>query len=341
MNRQNLWARKYNLPRTMSWAIAALGLVALIFVLFAIPAYYELATRLDTTERISTAHLEDRRPFSPYWRWLVIFSYLIAMCFILLSPVLAAWPTTKADLQLPSGRDEAEDALEEDDLRRQSLISTMAAGTIHEIRSPLTAARGFVQLIGTLGPENELTKKYSEYALLEMDNIERLLQEFTLLSKAVAPKSQPVNLLDAAHNVCNIMEAVMLERNIRLEFDGAQPACILGDPFYLQKVLQHLLFNAADATPPKGRVAVRMHSGDDQVWITVSDTGVGMTKDNLEHCFDPFFSTKDSGTGLGLAICHRMVTEMHGRIEVQSEPEAGTTFRLTFPLYRKRASVEL
>lgn len=333
MNRQTLWTSKYNLPPTLSWAIAILGLFALIFVLFAIPAYFEIAANPNG----GSPSLREQFPLLPVWRWLAIIAYFLAVFTTLFSPVQVAWPTDTHPFEQATSND---NRLEEQRLRRQSLISTMAAGTIHEIRSPLTAARGFVQLIGTLSSKDALTKEYSEYALLEMDRIEQLLQEYMLLSKAVAPKSQPVNLLDAAHNACQMMDAIMAERHIRLRFEGSQPACILGDPFYLQQVLHHLLFNAADATPPKGYVSVKLQRNDNEISLTVSDTGVGMDQAALEHCFDPFFSTKDSGTGLGLAICQRMVTDMQGRIEASSQPQAGTVFTLTFPLYLGVCDIE-
>lgn len=66
----------------------------------------------------------------------------------------------------------------------------------------------------------------------------------------------------------------------------------------------------------------------------ISDTGVGMSQEALLHCFDPFYSTKESGTGLGLAICQRMVSDMQGRIDVDSQPYEGTTFTLSFPHYQ-------
>ncbi|NLW16197.1 MAG: HAMP domain-containing histidine kinase [Firmicutes bacterium] len=317
MNRLTLWTRKYNLPTTLSWAMAIIGLAALLFMLLIIPAYLELVIGLNG----------QSFPIPPLWRWLIIVAYVLIMAAMLFSPILVTKSIPK-------------DKSEEQKLRRQSLISTMAAGTIQEIRSPLTAARGFVQLINALSQDDERTKEYSEYALLEMDRIEQLLQEYMLLSKAVAPKSQPVNLLDVAHATYQMMEAVMAERNIRLRFEGSQPSCILGDPFYLQQVLQHLLLNAADATPPKGVVSIKLFSSDKEVTLIISDTGVGMSQEALEHCFDPFYSTKESGTGLGLAICQRMVTDMRGRIEVDSHPQSVTTFTITFPLYQEIASKE-
>jgi len=308
MNRVTLWTRKYSLSAPLVWAIAILGLAALVFLLILVPAYLEL-TGLS---------------FASLWRWLAIGVYLLAMLLLFLSPMRAANSAA-------SNRRIAE----EQEANRQSLISTMAAGTIHEIRSPLTAARGFVQLINSLASNDDRTKQYSEYALLEMDRIEQLLQEYMLLSNAVAPKCEPINLLDAAHNAYQMMEAIMAERHIRLRFEGSQPACILGDPFYLQQVFQHLLLNAAEATPSRGQVSIKLEITDQEARLVVSDTGVGMSQEALLHCFDPFYSTKESGTGLGLAICQRMVTDMRGRIEVDSQPNLGTTFTLTFPLYQE------
>lgn len=326
MNRKNLWASKYHISPTILWAMAILGLVALIFVLFSFPAYVRLAG--DATGK---PLLLDWRQFcSPLWCWFLVAGYLAIVILIFLIPV--AWPSEEQpEMQTAAGQASA--SLQEQSIRRQSLISTMAAGTIHEIRSPLTAARGFVQLISNLPVDSELTKEYSEYAMMEMDRIEQLLQEYMLLSNAVAPKSQPVSLLDIAHDVYQMMDAVMAERNIRLRFEGSEPARILGDPFYLQQVLHHLLFNAAEATPAKGRVAIELNSNENEVFLVVSDTGRGMSKKEVEHCFDPFYSTKELGTGLGLAICQRMITDMQGKIEVNSKPKVGTVFTITFPLY--------
>jgi len=256
------------------------------------------------------------------WRLLIIGIYLLGVWYILFRRV----DLPKHKQFQPTTAEPAKHSLE-----RQALISGIAAGTIHEIRSPLTAARGFVQLLATLMPENELTHKYSEYALLEMDRIEQLLQEYMLLSEAVVPESVPLNLLDIAHNSYLLMEGVMSQKQIRFQFEGKQPACILGDALYLQHALQHLLYNAAEATPPNGYVRVTVDTTETTVILTISDTGTGIEPEVLEHCFDPFYSTKPSGIGLGLAICQRIVTHMQGTIDITSQVGQGTTVRMIFP----------
>lgn len=338
MKRPQLWMSKYNLPLAAAWAIAALGLAALLFLLYAAPAYLRLMIRL------SPASGSDLLPTNPVplhsvWRTLAVSIYLLLVGFIMLSPIAVTLPprvTHSQDIACKTGDFTI---LKKERLRRQTLISTMAAGTIQKIRSPLTAARGFVQLMGALPPESEHAQEYIQYALLEMDRVEQLMQEYMLLSEATMPKSLPVNLLPILHKSCQMMAAIMQERSIELKLESTQSAFILGDQFYLNLIMQHLLLNAADATQPAGSITVCLQTSDTSAVISVSDTGLGMSQNELEHCFDPFYSNKDFGTGLGLSICQRMVMEMKGQIQVFSEPKIGTTFKLTFPLYNKPEGV--
>lgn len=227
----------------------------------------------------------------------------------------------------------AEQALPDD--RRQILISQIAAGTVHEIRNPLTAARGFVQLLSQLPADDELTQTYSELALLEIDRIEQLLKEFALLSQAIHPQELPVDLLEITHNTIALVEGIMMERQILLQLEAAQPVVtILGDELYLQQVLQHLLYNAAEATPPSGTIKVTLIQTAASAQLSIADTGHGMDPETLQRCLDPFYSTKDTGTGLGLAICQRLVTDMGGQIQINSLMNEGTTIILSFPLYQ-------
>ena len=227
----------------------------------------------------------------------------------------------------------AEQALPDD--RRQILISQIAAGTVHEIRNPLTAARGFVQLLSQLPADDELTQTYSELALLEIDRIEQLLKEFALLSQAIHPQELPVDLLEITHNTIALVEGIMMERQILLQLEAAQPVVtILGDKLYLQQVLQHLLYNAAEATPPSGTIKVTLIQTAASAQLSIADTGHGMDPETLQRCLDTFYSTKDTGTGLGLAICQRLVTDMGGQIQINSLMNEGTTIILSFPLYQ-------
>jgi signal transduction histidine kinase len=102
----------------------------------------------------------------------------------------------------------------------------------------------------------------------------------------------------------------------------------------INQVFMNLLVNAAHAIPERGVITVRTGCEGDTVWVAVSDTGSGIAAENLTRIFDPFFTTKPvgKGTGLGLSVSYSIVEKHHGRIDVESEPGKGTTFRVTLPV---------
>jgi CheY-like chemotaxis protein/anti-sigma regulatory factor (Ser/Thr protein kinase) len=118
--------------------------------------------------------------------------------------------------------------------------------------------------------------------------------------------------------------------NLRLEVSG--PAVIEGHRASLREALTNLIFNAVDAMPPGGTITLRAECRDDQVVVSVSDTGSGIPPAIRARIFEPFFTTKgDRGTGLGLAQVMAVVEQHRGRLELETAPGQGTTFRLWFP----------
>jgi len=111
-------------------------------------------------------------------------------------------------------------------------------------------------------------------------------------------------------------------------------------PTQLNQVFLNILMNAAQAMPDGGKITVRTGTQGDDVWVAISDTGRGIPADQLKRIFDPFFTTKavGVGTGLGLSLSYGIVEKHRGRIEVQSEVGAGTTFRVVLPRQRPARS---
>ena len=116
------------------------------------------------------------------------------------------------------------------------------------------------------------------------------------------------------------------------------PLIIDGDRFALGRVYRNLITNAIQATEPGGRVTIATRRAADQVEIRVSDTGSGIPADRLSAIFDDFVTTKRRGLGLGLAISKRIVEQLNGTIEVQSEVGRGTSFTLRFPARDDRSA---
>ena len=105
------------------------------------------------------------------------------------------------------------------------------------------------------------------------------------------------------------------------------------DPALVRHVLGNFLSNAVDAMPEGGRLAVRARRSDDQIALSVSDTGPGIGPDERKHLFEPFYTTKapGKGTGLGLSICREIASALHGHIDVESQRGQGATFTLVVP----------
>ncbi len=214
---------------------------------------------------------------------------------------------------------------------RLAVIGQMAAGTVHEIRNPLAAVRGFAQLLAQ-GSEGGKAREYSELTMLEIDRIDQIFSEFLLLSRAVEPDMVPVELSSVLQDVLQLLQALFEQKHIRLHIDRWQAAQVLGDAHYLQHVFLHLLYNALDATHAGGSISIELARLGEVVSVTITDTGKGMDEEALNSCFDPFFTTKETGTGLGLTICQRLLDQMNGFIKIESLPGAGTTVLLSFPL---------
>jgi signal transduction histidine kinase len=102
----------------------------------------------------------------------------------------------------------------------------------------------------------------------------------------------------------------------------------------MKQVILNLLLNAVQAMPKGGRLAVKGHIPEDDRWIEllIQDSGVGISGEDIDKLFDPFFSKKEGGIGLGLSIAHRIIDQHHGKIEVESDPGKGTLFTIWLPI---------
>lgn len=215
---------------------------------------------------------------------------------------------------------------------RLAAIGQMAAGTVHELRNPLAAARGFVQLLGKVKSPDDYPHEYSELALLEIDRMDQILQEYLLLSKAVLPELVSLDLTAMLQNTLELSEGIFAQKHIHLASPSCSPVFVRADRQYVQHVLQHLLYNAAEATPEGGRITVSLQPCGNLAVVAIRDNGPGMDRETLAHCFEPFYSTKEAGVGLGLTVCQRLVGQLGGFLTIDSQPGVGTIVRLSLPI---------
>ncbi|HEX9743177.1 MAG TPA: ATP-binding protein [Nitrospiraceae bacterium] len=241
-----------------------------------------------------------------------------------------------------------------EDLRRSRLLmrrtdrlrslETIAGGFAHEIRNPLTSIKTFVQLAPERKHDDEFMGHFSRIVHEDVLRIERLIQEILDYARYMEPKFSVENLNDLVSSCLYFVEVKAESKNITVEkdFSHALPNVML-DRQQIKQVLLNLLINAMEAMSDRGgRLILRTRplnkpGGDQWGQIEVRDTGPGIAPADLDHIFDPFYTTKHhseerEGTGLGLTIVHQIIQEHHGYIEVESQQGRGTTFFVNLPV---------
>ncbi|MEU8233068.1 ATP-binding protein [Actinoplanes sp. NPDC048967] len=228
------------------------------------------------------------------------------------------------------------EAVQSSEERQRRLVADVA----HEMRTPLSNLRGYLEGLsdGVVEPSRELFVSLHEETMLQR----RILDDLQVLALAEVGDLRyakgPIDLADLVQVGATVHRAVAAEAGIALTVDVPAPVWIEADPDRLRQVLGNLLTNAVRYTDTGGHVLVRVRQRDAQAVLTVRDTGVGMTPEDLLRVFDRFWRADPArqratgGTGLGLTIAQRIVRDHDGYIEVTSEPGAGTTFTVCLPL---------
>ncbi|MGQ9553869.1 MAG: HDOD domain-containing protein [Anaerolineae bacterium] len=223
--------------------------------------------------------------------------------------------------------------------RRLRMLGEMAAGAAHDLNNALAVMLGQAQL-GLIANDLEESRQYLstiERTAKDCACTVRRLQEFARGARKQS-KDDVFDLGVVARDTIEVTrprwrdEAQKKGIHISVVVDVVDGLFIRGSGPALREVLTNLIFNAVDAMPVGGTLAIRGWAESGQVHLSVRDTGVGIPAEDKERIFEPFFTTKgDAGTGLGLTVCKRIVTEHSGRISVYSREGAGTTIMLSFP----------
>ena len=224
------------------------------------------------------------------------------------------------------------------------MVGELAAGLAHEIKNPLAGIKGSIQVLVETASIAEEDRSLILKAIDEIKRIDILLK--SLLNFAKPPKlhlmATDVNdLLDKAVALSlkhpSLSPGGSKTINVLKDFDPDLQE-IMADPMQLQQVFLNLMFNAIEAMPKGGALAVKtfLDDSDNVLRIAISDTGKGMEPQMLDQIFQPFFTTKRKGSGLGLSICQRLVDQHEGTLSVESAPGKGTVFTILLPV-RKAA----
>jgi two-component system NtrC family sensor kinase len=219
-------------------------------------------------------------------------------------------------------------------------VGRLAAGVVHEINNPLATISACAESLEARvndgefdgSPGLEDLREYLGLIRSEAFRCKSITMGLLDFSRTRTSDHVTINLIDVIQSAVRLLSHQKRDAEIEFIVDVAVDLLpVSGDPGQLQQVVIALATNALDAMGESGVLTIVARNEDQKVVMEVSDTGVGISPENLQKIFEPFFTTKEigRGTGLGLAVCYGILTEHGGTLDVQSTVGTGTTFTIT------------
>jgi len=231
---------------------------------------------------------------------------------------------------------------------RLAVVGELSASLAHEVRNPLSAIRGAVEILQDELPREKQTAEFFQILLQEIERLNQVMENYLGLARRQTYRITLFDLREVIQNVHFLLQSRARKESISLKINlPDEPLMVEADPNQVRQILINLVLNALQAMDRPGEVLIEARhtpsppkssdgkspgqSDQNYIQLCVQDQGKGMAPEEIEKIFDPFYTTKSNGTGLGLAIVRRIVEQNRWDIKVESEPGKGTRFILKFP----------
>lgn len=211
---------------------------------------------------------------------------------------------------------------------KMSVAGQLAAGVAHEIRNPLTALKGFVQLLQA-GIEQK--EAYYQIMIDEIEKIDTITSELLFIAKPMTDNRKHEDLSKMLNEVVTLLKTQAKRFEIKIEVTVEESISLYCDRTQIKQVFINLIKNAIEAMVDGGTIFIDTTHDDHYGYITFMDQGTGIPKHLIHKLKEPFFTTKKDGTGLGLMISNKIVENHQGKMKIQSEEGVGSTFTLVLP----------
>lgn len=226
-------------------------------------------------------------------------------------------------------------------IQRRDAIGSMAGGIAHDLNNILSPILGYSELLQDEVPPTGEAREAVDQIISASLRAKELISQILSFSKQKPLKKEDVLLHGVIHEACKLIQAVIPKRITLDKSIEVKDGCIRADPTQIHQVVMNLLTNGYQSITDYGKLQISLtrvkqckfdpDSRKAYLKVTVTDDGSGISEENIQRIFDPYFSTKTDGTGIGLSVVMAIVTDLNGFIDVDSTPERGTTFTIYFP----------
>jgi signal transduction histidine kinase len=222
---------------------------------------------------------------------------------------------------------------------RLSALGEIAAGFVHEVRNPIAAMRGALDIVASRASRNTPEAEFTDIARKELVRLDSLIGDFLAYARPHEPTLRVTSLAAVLERVTVLLRPQAERAKVTIETRGLeQLPSVMADPDQIAQVFINIALNAIQATPPQGTLRIEGSATATSAVVDVVDQGPGIPAELHARLFEPFFTTKPQGTGLGLAVSHRIVTAHHGTIELHAATPSGTIVRVTLPIRPTRSA---
>ena len=217
--------------------------------------------------------------------------------------------------------------------RHLSAIGSLAAGVAHEIRNPLSSIKGFAVYFKQRLAGNPDDQETADIMIAETERLNRVISQLIEFARPLELKKEPTDVADLVRQTLRLIAAEAKDKSVEVDVNTKEDLPqVPVDPDKVKQVLLNIFLNALAAMPSGGRLSVDLTFQNNCLAVTVSDTGEGISGENLPRIYDPYFTSKPAGTGLGLAIVQKIMEAHGGTVRVESLAQKGTTVTLRFGL---------
>ena len=226
--------------------------------------------------------------------------------------------------------------------RLEKVRTEFVANASHELRTPVTAIKGFAETLLSGALDNpKLANNFVEIISNESNRLEVIINDILELSRVEKNTVPLVNtrfdVVEVAHSMTSFFLKKATKKNISITISAEEPVYFLGDQHRVEQIFTNLIDNAINYSDVNSKIKIQVWNTNRHIKFSVSDTGIGIPEDNLERIFERFYrvdkgrSRNSGGTGLGLAIVRNLIKNLNGKIDIESEVGQGSTFTITLP----------